>query len=130
MSQYRIPKKIPKEDYLAALHWCLRYPQWEKELSVLPDSSRAIRYDQERVQTSGDYDSTFELAIKRVDIEAKKALLEEIVRSVDESLYNYLIMGVGYGFTYYQLKERGIPCGRRQYYERRYLIYEKVANRI
>lgn len=130
MSQYRIPKKIPKEDYLAALHWCLRYPQWEKELSTLPDPSRAIRYDQQKVQSSGDYDSTYEMAMKRIDIESKKMLLEEIVRDVDASLYDYLIMGVGYGFTYYQLQEHGIPCGRRQYYERRQLIYERVANKI
>ena len=121
---------MPKEDYLAALHWCLRYPQWEKELAVMPDPSRAIRYDQDRVQSSGDYDSTYELAVTRLEIESKKTLLEEIVRSVDSTLYDYLIMGVAYGFTYYQLRDKGIPCGRRQYYERRQAIYQKVAKKI
>ena len=61
MSRYRTPSKrsayyIPKEDYLTAIHWCRRYPNWIKELKVEPDTSKAITYDLRRLR-SHDRDS-------------------------------------------------------------------------
>ena len=59
---------IPTEDFRTALHWSLRYPLWVAELSMEPDTSQAIRYDKERVQTSGNYDATVEMAIRRDEL--------------------------------------------------------------
>ena len=69
MSKYRIPSDkskyyIPKEDYLTAIHYSLRYPIWKEEVEIMADTSKAITYDKDKVQSFSDYDSTMERAIK------------------------------------------------------------------
>lgn len=135
MGKYWIPTAnskffMPKQDYLAAIHWCLRYPLWEAELKLEPDSGKSIDYDKDHVQTSNNYDPVSSLAIRRADIAAKKELLEETIRSVDESIYQYLLMGVAYGFTEAQLREKGMPCGHNYYYKRRQQVIFEIAKKI
>lgn len=130
MSKYRIPSDIPKQDYLAAIHWCLRYPLWKAEIELVPDSSKAIEYDKDHVQTSNDFDPVSSLAIRRAEISRKMSLLEDTIRSVDESIYNFLLLGVGYGYTENQLRERGMPCGHNYYYDKRRKILREIARKI
>lgn len=135
MGKYRIPSinnkyYIPKQDYLTAVHWCLRYPQWKAELELDPDTSRAIEYDKEHVQSSNDFDPVSETAIRRAELSRKKKLLEDTIREVDEGLYQYLLLGVGYGFTEYQLREKGMPCGHNCYYRKRQQIICEIARKI
>ena len=42
---------LPKEDYLTAIHYALRYPMMLAELDDVRDTSTAIRYDKDKVQT-------------------------------------------------------------------------------
>lgn len=121
---------IPKEDFKTAVHWALRYPLWVTELSVEPYTSRAIVYDKDKVQTSGDYDSTMETAIRRDEIRRKKDLLENIVRVVAPDIYKYLLLGVTEGLTVWQLIERGMPCSKDYYTERRQRFYFELSRRI
>jgi len=135
MSQHRVLSTgnkyfIPKEEFLTVLHYCKRYPLWVAELNTAPDTSRAIVYDKERVQTSGDFNPTEELAIRRAEIASKKKELEDVIRSVDSDLYDWLILGVCYGMTYYQLQVMGIPCGKDMYYDRRRKLYYEMSKRI
>ena len=135
MSKYRTPNMnhkwyMPREDYITAIHWCLRYPQWVAELSIIPDANRAIRYDQIKTDSSSDYDSTFEIATKRAEISRKKELFEEIVHTVDPSIEDYLILGLGYGLTFFQLSQKGIACGARYYSERRMHVLYEISQRI
>ena len=79
--RYRKPRKTSKywvepEIFDNVGAFCRCYPLWVKELQTLPDGSRAIRYDKDKVQSSGDYDATAELAMKRVGIEQKVNLIE------------------------------------------------------
>lgn len=135
MGKYRIPTKkskyyVPKQDYLTAVHWCQRYPLWKAELELEPDSGKAIEYDKDHVQTSNQFDPVSSLAIRRADIYAKMVLLETTIREVDESIYQYLLLGVGYGLTEAQLREKGMPCGHNYYYRRRQQIIYEIANKI
>ena len=55
--QYRRPKKkspyfVEPEIFDNVVTFCRCYPLWVKELQTLPDSSRAITYDKDKVQTS------------------------------------------------------------------------------
>lgn len=121
---------VPAEVFKTALHWSLSYPLWVAELSIEPDPSRAIRYDSERVQTSGDNDPTFELASRRDTLRRKKELLEETVRSVAPEIYNYLLLGVTQGRTVYQLLDEGMPCGKDYFIERRQQYYYEISKKI
>lgn len=136
MGKYRTPSKknkyyIPTEDYITAVHWCLRYPIWVSELSIIPDTSKAITYDQDRVQTSGGYNPTEELAMKRAEISRKKDLLEKTVREcVPDPLYKYMILHVGHGRTYYQLEKEGLNVSEYEFRKYKQKFYYEISQKI
>lgn len=132
MSKHRIPSErskyyIPKEDYLTAIHYSLRYPIWKQELDSMADTSRAISYEKDKVQTSGTYDSTFEAAVRISEsyAQVKIKLIDDIITLVADGLDYWLRLGVCYGLTFQQLKGKGMPCEHKKYYEiRRHYYYE------
>ena len=121
---------VPTEDFKTALHWSLRYPLWIAELSIEPDTAQAIRYDKDKVQTSGGYDTTMETAIRRDELRRKAELLEGTVRAVAPEIYKYLLLGVTQGRTVYQLIDEGMPCSKDYFIERRQQYYYEISKRI
>ena len=137
MSKYRPPSRkskyfIPKEDYLTAIHYSLRYPIWKQELDSYADTARAITYDKDKVITSGDYDSTFEAAVKisESDKAKKVQMIDDTISMVAKGLDNWLRLGVCYGLTFEQLKSKGLPCERDMYYEIRRHYYYELSKKI
>lgn len=135
MSQYRIPAEsskyyVEKELYLTTVHFCRQYPSWRAELSIQPDTSKAITYDKERVQTSVSGDATAEIAIRRAELSRKVKLVDDTARFIAGTMDKWLILGVCYGIPFYQLLERGIPCGKDLYYNMRRKFYHEMAQRI
>lgn len=135
MSKYRILStknkySLPKEEYLTAIHYSLRYPLWVEELKTAADTGRAIRYDKDKVQSSNDYDQTAEVAMRMVEISSKISLVDDTIHTVAKGMDAFLRMGVCYGLTFPQLKTRGIPCERKTYYEIRQRYYFELANKI
>lgn len=121
---------VPTEDFKTAVHWALRYPLWVAELSVEPDTSKAIVYDRDKVQTSGGYNPTESVAIRRVEMRRKKELLEAIVDLAGHDIYKYLLLGVTEGLTVWQLKDMGMPCEKDYFIERRQRFYYELSRRI
>lgn len=121
---------LPKEEFLTVLHFALQYPNWVQELRTEPDTSKAITYDEERVQTSGGYDACSETAMRRYMLEKKKKLVEDTAREVAPEIYDYLILGVAYGWTFWQLQAKGMPCEKDTYYNRRRKFYHLLAKKI
>lgn len=135
MTQYRIPKEtskffVPGEVYLTVVHFCRQYPLWVSELKIDPDSGQAIDYSKEHVQTSSQFDSTSELAMRRVMISQKKQLVDSVAREVAGNMNEWLVMGVGNGLTFFQLRDRGMPCGKDMYYNMRQKFYYELSKRI
>ena len=137
MSKYRPPSKknryyIPKEDYLTAIHYSLRYPIWKQEIDSIADTAKAIRYDKDKIQSSGDYDSTFEAAVKlsESDIAKKVNLIDDTISEVSKGMDNWLRLGVCYGLTFDQLKIKGMPCERDMYYQMRRHYYYELSKKI
>lgn len=135
MTQYRLPKKtskyyVPGEVYLTVVHFCRQYPLWKAELDTSVDSGIGIDYSKVRVQTSNQYDATAELAMRRAEIARKKDLVDSVAEEVAGELSKWLVLGVGNGLTYYQLRERGIPCGKEMYYAVRRRFYYEMSKRI
>ena len=121
---------LPKEEFLTVLHFSQQYPNWEQELRTTPDTSKAITYDGEKVQTSGGYDACSETAMRRYEVERKKKLIEDTVREAAPEIYEYLLLGVAYGVPFWKLQEKGIPCEKTMYYERRKKFYYLLAKKI
>lgn len=135
MAKYRIPSEkskyyIPKEDYLTAIHYSLRYPLWLAEVKNKADTSKAIRYDEEKVQTSGDSDTTADAAIKISEITEKINLIDGIIRKVAPDMEYWLRLGVCYGLTFDQLKGKKMPCERDAYYLMRRHYYYELSKKI
>lgn len=124
------PYFLQKEEYLTVLHYALQYPAWEAELRTVPDTSKAITYDADKVQTSGGYDSNAETAMWRYTISQKKQMIDETVAMVAPEIKDYLLLGVAYGFTFYQLKDKGMPCEKDMYYNRRQRFFYELSKKI
>lgn len=125
------PYWTPRQDYLTAIHWCLRYNDWKHELVTLPDTSRGIRYDTDKVQTSNDFDATAELAMKRAEIEEKIQLLESVAKVCMPQCTEYLIKGVTTeGIRIEDLIAQGMPYGRNTYLLIRQKFYHLLSKRI
>ena len=123
---------IPKEDYLTAIHYSLRYPIWKEELDSIADTSKALTYDGDKIQTSGDYDSTFEAAVKIAEGETAKKIqmIDDTITLTAKGMDYFLRLGVCYGLTFDQLKQKGMPCERDMYYEIRRHYYYELSKRI
>ena len=124
------PYYLPTEEFLTVLHFARQYPNWVAELKTLPDTSKAITYDTDKVQTSGDYDSNAETAMRRYTIGRKKQLIDETVALVAPEIKEFLLLGVAYGFPFWKLKERGMPCEKDMYYNRRQRFYYELSMRM
>lgn len=135
MSQFRTPRKtskyyVPGEVFLTTVHFCRQYPLWVSELAAAPDASKGVSYDRDRVQTSTQGDSTADLAMRRQMITRKKELVDDTAHEIAGPLDRWLIMGVGNGLTYFQLHDRGIPCGKDLYYDLRQKFYYELSKKI
>ena len=135
MSKYRTPSEnskyyIPKEDYLTAIHYSKRYPIWKEEVKDMADTAGAIRYDKDRVQTSGNYDSTFEAAVRIMEKQHKLQLIDDTIHDVADGMDYWLRLGVCYGLKFNELKGKGMPCERDKYYLIRRMYYYKLSKKI
>lgn len=135
MTAQRTPTKnsryyVDKETFLTVLHYCKQYPLWLAELDAIPVPLNGISYDKDSVQSSSDYDSTSDLAMRRAAISRKKDVMDKCAKRTAGDLSEWLIMGVGHGLTYFQLVERGMPCGRTLYYDIRRRFYYEMSKLI
>ena len=139
MGFYRTPAEsseyyLPKEEYLTAIHYALRYPYLLAELNTVAnaDTSQAIQYDKPRVKSSGAYDPVSSTAIKRDEIREKIEKIEKALdfATKDDAEKKYLIMGVCHGANYWQLDRAGIPCGKARYYKIRRVFYYTLSKLI
>lgn len=112
------------------IHYCKQYPQWVDELNAMTDTSKAISYDGDRVQTSMDGDPTSELAMRRAETSRKKEQIDRVIKMVAGNLDKWLILGVCHDYTYTQLDALGIPCGRGYYYQMRRRFYWEMSKLI
>ncbi len=135
MTKYRTLSKnnkyyLPKETYLTVIHYCKQYPEWEAQLNAYTDTVKAVTYDKDRVQTSPTSDATADLAIRRAEISRKKDMIDKTAEEVGGMLCKWLILGVCFDTPYYQLNQRGIPCGKDTYYNLRRKFYYEMSTKI
>lgn len=120
---------LPAEDYSCAIHYAKRYPLWEAELRTI-GALQGVSYDSEAVQTSTQSDSTMAGGIRRAEISAKMDVVRSAVQESAPDIAEWMLLGVTYGLTYYQLADKGMPCGKNYFYERRQKFYWCLARKI
>ena len=137
MGKYRdlSPKNkyyIPKEDYLTAIHYSLRYPLWLAEVEDTRDTSTAIRYDKDKVQTSPNGDMIYNAATRAIELSKKVDMIDSLIAQCakQQSMEYFLRLGVCYGLTFDQLKQRDMPYERTAYYQMRQRYYYELSRLI
>lgn len=121
---------LPKETFLTVVHYCKQYPLWADEIRHTADTRGALTYDKDRVQTSNDYDPTSSTAMRLAEVSAKKEAVDQVAVDVGGVIAEWLILGVCYGVPFFQLRDKGIPCGKDMYYDRRRKFYFEMAKKI
>ena len=123
---------LPKHTYLTCIHYALQYRDWKAELDANRDTRGAIRYDKDKVQTSNDFDSTSEIAIRMIEIQEKVNKIDECIKIACDgsNLDKWIRLGVCYGFAYFQLTFENIPCGKDMYYRIRQRFYYELSKKI
>lgn len=131
---------MPKEEFLTALHYALRYASLRDQYDNLcADTSKGIRYDLDKVQISPTGDEVEKLAIRRAELKNKIDKIEKAIELAEDNeiLREYLKKGVCFGLTYKQLQHiedvngnKGIPCGKDLYYEHRRRFYWELSKMI
>ena len=116
---------LDKNEYLNAKYYALRYNKWKDEYKALSDTSKGLRYDQDRVQTSGGFDPVEENGTRMAELSKKIGIIEKTATETDPELYQWILQGVTDEFaTYKYLKTiKGIPCGKDMYYNRKRRFY-------
>lgn len=137
MGKYRTlsesnPYFLNKHTYLACIHYALQYSDWKAYLEAERDTRGAIRYDKDRIQTTNDFDSTSETAMRMVEISEKVAKVDACITAAcdDVVMEKWLRLGVCYGFALYQLLDSGMPCGKKLYYSLRQRFYYELSKKI
>lgn len=121
---------VEPRKYKFVMSWCECYPLWKKELETLPDGNRGIDYSKDKVQSSGNFDSTYETAVKRVDLEQKVNILETTAKLVTDDLTEWLIKGTTEDLTADDLVSMGMPCSKSLYYQIRQKFYYQLSKRV
>ena len=133
MKKTRPPKQknkyyLPKHEYWMTVHFCMNYGEYKKQLAEL-DGQKALVLDgmPHGTETS---DPTAVIAEKRAKLQGKIDIIENAIREVDASLYDYLLLGVTTDASYGYLSDLGMPCGKDYYIKRYREIYYKIAKEI
>lgn len=123
---------LPKHSYLACIHYALQYRDWVARLTADRDTRGAIQYDKDKIQTSNNYDSTSETAMRMVEITEKVNMIDDVIHTAcgETNLEKWVRLGVCYGFTVYQLLDDGMPCGKDLYYKVRQRFYYELYKKI
>ena len=115
---------ISGKRYKELCGFCEQYPEWKNQLKFSNDTVKSIEITDMPI-THNNVDATGNLAIKRVGLEEKGRLIEEIAELAGEDLSQYIIKSVCYEVPVtYLIACEGMPIGKSAFYEmRRYFFY-------
>lgn len=124
--------KLSKHEFYVVYHYALQYSKWKEEYEALADTLIGLRYDIEKVQTTGEYDPTAAAGERREELSKKMELIEKTAIEADPDIYQYIIKAVtDEHITFNYLKTvMNIPCERDMYYDRRRKFYYLLNKKI
>lgn len=131
----RVYDKLTKEQR-TAFNYALTYPENEKRINALLDSRRAIRYDTEKVQASGEGDPTFMIVVQLQRLQARNANIDDALIDVFGHYGDTAIMMAKqmlcYGKKMVEVEaDHGrLPINHNEYYRIRRVFWSVLAERI
>lgn len=97
------------------------YPSWVNEIVTASDA-RAIRYDGVKVQSSNDFDSTFELSVRVTELQKKVRWVEECLVRI--YVTDDRVRRMRGAFCY------GVVKDKHEYYETRRMFADALLERM
>lgn len=115
---------ISGKRYKELCGFCEQYPEWKKQLKYSNDTVKSIEITDMPI-THNNADATGNLAIKRIGLEEKCALIEDTARQTSDDLSQYIIKSVCYEVPVtYLIACEEMPISKSAFYEmRRYFFY-------
>lgn len=114
---------IDADYYRELFYFCKRYQTREHEMQSLYQVSAAADYMRREGKKE---DRTAEPGKRLEKLRWENELIEQAAIEVDSELYQYLIQNVTEGVPYESME---IPCGRRQFYEKRQCFFKLLSER-
>jgi len=107
---------ISKHRYYELKHYCLQYPEWQKEYLTLGAVRGGGIVSLEQSEFS---DPTGDAAVKRYALTKKMQLIKDTAELADPELAIYIFEAVtkGVSFTYLKMV-MGMPAEKKMYYDR------------
>lgn len=119
---------LPPKQYQYVVSYALMRDEWAAEVRNLRDQSRAIRYDVDKVQTSGDRNVTEAAAIDVLELESKIEKIDSTLVKVSEGLESDIKLAVCNGFTFTQLTtgKHHMPLNANKFGEIKHRFYYEL----
>lgn len=115
---------ISRAKYNELKYFCMQYGEKKEELARGYGLKTAVNDGMPKSTSLSN--PTAQNAIKKVSLEEDIALIEKTAQKASETLYPWILKNVTEGVPYEWLN---VPCGRRQFYERRRYFFYLLAQK-
>lgn len=120
-------KNLNKYRYLELKYLCLQYNDLKMELNELSQESVKAARITGMPSAHNISNATQDMVIKKMEVERKIKAIEQSARGASSDIYEYMIRAVTEGIPFEFLE---VPCGRRQFYEKRRLFFTLLDRKI
>ena len=116
---------LPPRQYAYVVSYALMRDEWAAEVRAMRDQSKAIRYDVDKVQTSGGESVTEAAAIDVLELEQKIEKIDHTIQLVSEGMDDFIKLAVCNGFTFTQLTtgRHRMPLSQNKFGELKHKFY-------
>lgn len=121
---------LPRNAFLSAKFFALRYPDWKEELAALRYSgTKAIRYT--GMPHGTDVGNPVEaIGIKIDALRRKMGMVEQAAIDTSPDLCQWILKGATEDYTADELQGLGMPASNSTYYRLRRRFYSILSNEI
>ena len=120
---------LTKHQFYTAYHYALQYNEWKAELNAITFVS-AVNNDPDPHGT-GIGNPTEIKAMRREQFSTKVETIRALAFQSAPEIGNWLLLAVtNEGATYNYLHNRGMPCGKNYFYERRRKFYYLLSKHL
>lgn len=116
--------EIDTDQYRELFYFCKRYSTRQNEIESLYMLSEIVSDGMPRGNKTGD--QTANKAIKIDKLKRENELIEQAAIETDSCIYKFIIKNVTDGTPYEYMR---VPCGRRQFYEKRRLFFKILSEK-
>ena len=119
---------LPPRQYAYVVSYALMRDEWAAEVRAMRDQSKAIRYDVDKVQTSGGESVTEAAAIDVLELEQKIEKIDHTIQLVSEGMDDFIKLAVCNGFTFTQLTtgRHRMPINQNKFGEIKHKFYYEL----